>query len=229
MYRHGITIPKIAAGAGAAESTVRYHLAIAAKVEPQIRDVHRKATPVPTRITAAGRQNLADVLTLYRGEGRLPTTWGSTARERALGIWLHRRRLDAAKGVLSPIYKEGLEVIPAWHHASTKKADDEARWKQRLAEVSGYLAGGNDWPRHNKSNVKEERVLGVWLHGQRIDYRAGRLDPAKEAQLDSNIPGWRQGRARGRRPRQETTQPTGSQHLPLADAGAGSVFGWIRN
>ncbi|MFJ6376291.1 helicase associated domain-containing protein [Pseudarthrobacter oxydans] len=206
MYRRGITPAKIAAGAGAAESTVRYHLAIAARLEPSIRDEHRKAVPVPARITTAGRQNLDDILALLRGEGRLPTTAGASARERALGVWLHRRREEAAHEVLSPVYQEALDAIPGWRQASTKKADDEARWKQRLAEVARHLTGGNDWPRHNKTDIKEERVLGVWLHGQRIDHRAGRLHPAKEAQLDALIPGWRQGRARGRKPRQPTDQ-----------------------
>lgn len=159
------------------------------------------------RVTAAGRQNLEEILAIYKAEGRVPTNSSPSARERALGVWLHRRRQEAAKGVLSPIYQEALEAIPGWHRSSTKKAEDEARWKQRLTEVADYLAGGNDWPRHNKTQIKEERVMGVWLHTQRIDHRAGRLDPAKEAQLNAVIPGWRQGRARGRRPRRETQPP----------------------
>ncbi|MBT2530966.1 helicase associated domain-containing protein [Arthrobacter sp. ISL-48] len=211
MYQQGITTGKIAAGAGVAETTVRYHLALAAGLEPSIRDEHRDAVPTSPRITSAGRQNLEDVLALYRAEGRLPTTSGSSARERALGVWLHRRRQEAVRGILSPIYKEALDGIPRWQqNPSTKKADDEARWKQRLTEVADYLAAGNDWPRHNKTDLKEERVLGVWLHGQRIDRRAGRLDSAKEARLDAVIPGWREGRARGRRRRQETNQPEGT-------------------
>jgi hypothetical protein len=204
MYRRGITAAKIAAGAGVAESTVRYHLAIAARLERSLRDEHRKVVPAPARITSAGRRNLDDILALFTAEGRLPTTAGASSRERALGVWLHRRRQEASRGVLSPIYQEALDVVPGWHQASTKKADDEARWKQRLSQVARHLAGGNDWPRHNKTDIKEERVLGVWLHG--IDHRAGRLDPAKEAQLDALIPGWRQGRARGRKPRQATDQ-----------------------
>jgi hypothetical protein len=206
MYRQGITTPKIAAIAGAAESTVRYHLAIAAKLEPSIRDEHRWAAIVPPRITAAGRRNLEEVLALYRAEGRLPTTSGPTARERRLGVWLHRRRQEAAQAVLSPIYMDALGAVPGWDTPSSKKADEEVRWKQRLAEVSDYSARGNDWPRHNKTDIKEERVLGVWLHGQRINHRKGALDAAKEAQLDAVVPGWRQGRARGRRRRRDSSQ-----------------------
>jgi hypothetical protein len=37
----------------------------------------------------------------FKAAGTLPTTGGSTARERALGLWLHRRRMEAAAGTLS--------------------------------------------------------------------------------------------------------------------------------
>ncbi|MGM9474215.1 hypothetical protein ACS5PJ_19680 [Pseudarthrobacter sp. YS3] len=43
MYRQGIPSPKIAAGAGAAASTVRYHLHLAIQVDPGLRDEHKAA------------------------------------------------------------------------------------------------------------------------------------------------------------------------------------------
>lgn len=201
MYRQGITTPKIATTAGVAETTVRYHLALAARLEPSIRKEHREATTVPPRVTTAGRRNLHDVLEFQRVEGRLPSTGGSSPRERALGIWLHRRRQEAAQETISPIYRGGLDIIPGWETPSTKRNDDEARWHKRLAEVSDYRGAGNDWPRHNKTNVEEERVLGVWLHVQRINHRKGELDADRARKLDNTVPGWRHGRVRsgGRR------------------------------
>ena len=94
-------------------------------------------------------------------------------------------------GALSPAYTNALDMIPG-----RREVPDEARWKQRLAEVPAYLAAGNEWPRHNKTDDQEERVLVVWLHSQRISYRAGKLNPAKENQLNDIVPGWRQGRPR---------------------------------
>lgn len=38
--------------------------------------------------------------------------------------------------------------------------------------------------------------MGVWLHTERIGSRAGKLTQAKEEQLNSVTPGWRQGRPR---------------------------------
>lgn len=141
----------------------------------------------------AGRRNLEDVLAFYKTEGRLPI-FSRSAREKTLAGWLHRRRKEAAQGTLSPAYANALDVIPDWRKPSIKQADDEVRWTQRLTEVAEYRAAGNDWPRHNKTNDQSERVLGVWLHVQRINDRAGKLEAAKKDRLDKVIPGWRQGR-----------------------------------
>lgn len=50
--------------------------------------------------------------------------------------------------------------------------------------------------------------MGVWLHTQRIDHRAGKLFPAKEQQLNKIVPGWRQGRPRlGANSKRQTRKP----------------------
>lgn len=194
MYRKGIPTPKIAAVAGAAETTVRYHIAIAAKQDPSLRDTHMAALPAPDpRITEAGQRNLEDLLAFHEVEGRLPVH-GRSTRESALAGWLARRREQAAAGTLSLAYAQALDTIPGWRDYAGKRDADAARWKRRLSEVAAYLDAGNDWPRHNRTEDREERVLGVWLHTQRIDYRAGKLAAAKEAELNTFIPGWRQGR-----------------------------------
>lgn len=202
MYRKGIPTSKIASLEGVAETTVRYHLKIAARAEPSIRDEHKAAlAPAPPRTPEAGLRNLADVIAFHEKEGRLPVTHGKSARERALGAWLAHRRRQASEGTLSPIYRAALAVIPNWDKPSTRKTEDEARWQQRLSELQEIRRAGGDWPRHQKTDDRYERKLGVWLHGQRIDYRAGRLAPAKEKKLNEILPGWREGRGRtGGRP-----------------------------
>jgi hypothetical protein len=201
MYRQGLTTTQIAATTGAAQSTVRYHLAIAAATEPSIRDEHRNATRTPpvTRITQAGLQNLHDTIALYKAEGRLPSTKSPSERERALATWLTRRRQEQDRGALSPTYSDGLQEIPGWEQR-TRKDDDEARWNQRLQELTDYMVGGNKWPRHKRIDSEAERVLGMWLHIQRMKYRRDELDQEKETQLNTLLPGWRDGRTRGRPP-----------------------------
>ncbi|MCO4252190.1 helicase associated domain-containing protein [Pseudarthrobacter raffinosi] len=201
MYRQGLTTTQIATTAGVGQSTVRYHLTLAAATESSIRDDHRNAprTPPVTRITADGLRNLDDTVALYRAENRLPSSSSPSARERALAIWLVRRRQDHDRGTLSATYSDGLKQIPGWE-LRTRKTNDEARWSQRLQELTAYMAAGNDWPRHKRTDTEEERVLGMWLHIQRMKYRRTGLDQEKETQLNTLLPGWRDGRTRGRPP-----------------------------
>jgi hypothetical protein len=117
----------------------------------------------------------------------------------ALAAWLLRRRQDNDRGTLSPTYQEGLQEIPGWEQR-TRKADNETRWNQRLLDLGEYTAAGNDWPRHKKTDTEEERVLGMWLHIQRMKYRRRELDHNKEAQLNARLPAWSIGRVRGRPP-----------------------------
>lgn len=83
MYRQGIPAAKIAAGAGVAGSVVRYHLTLAGKEDPGLRDEHRKALLCPARLTMAGRRTLNDLLAFWDAEKRLPVT-GRDARESKL-------------------------------------------------------------------------------------------------------------------------------------------------
>ena len=195
MYRLGIPTRKIAAGAGVAETTVRYHLAIAAKQDPVLRADHQAALPpAAPRVTRSGRRNMEEILAFYEAEGRLPVA-SRSALETVLAGWLVRRRAEAAAGTLSAAYA-ALDTIPNWRDQPTKRDTDAARWTQRLAEIAAYLAAGNDWPRVNKTDDRDERTLGVWLHTQRMDYQAGKLTAVKESRLNEVIPGWRQGRMR---------------------------------
>jgi hypothetical protein len=198
MYRQGIPARKIADLVHAPYSTVRYHLARAAEKDPNLRTTHAGLARSAPRAPAAGRRNLETILALYAATGRLPTAGPGTREERALGAWLRDRRRQAAAGTLSPVYAAGLVSIPGWIQHTTKKDRDEARWSIRLAELITYRATGNDWPRHNKTHDLEERRLGVWLHSQRINARADHLEPDKQEQLDTALPGWQTGRKRGR-------------------------------
>lgn len=195
MYRQGIPSPKIAVIKGMAESTVRYHLGVAFKADPGLRDAHKAALGPVTRRTSSGMRNLNDIVAFFTAEERLPTTGGRTARERALGTWLHRQRQLSAAGTISPTYRERLSVLPGWDAAGPSYQDrHEARWEQRLQKLVDYRAAGNEWPRHQKTDDAYERRLGIWLHGQRISYRDGTLTPGRKKKLNELLPGWREGR-----------------------------------
>jgi hypothetical protein len=120
----------------------------------------------------------------------------------ALATWLQRRREDARAGTLAPDFRDGLAVLPGWEGKRRVEADED-RWQERLTALVAYKTGGNDWPRHKGVITGEEHELGVWLHTQRFNARRGELDPQKAEALDAAVPGWRTGRQRGRRARNQ--------------------------
>ncbi|MGN7150786.1 helicase associated domain-containing protein [Arthrobacter sp. SAFR-179] len=200
MYRRGIEPTKIAGVCGAPVTTVRYHLQVAAKADPGLRGEHAAAVPLKVPSETA-LQRMHDLVSFFRVEGRLPAAHAKSSTEQTLASWLYRRRRESAAGILSPALREGLGVIPGWDQASPRKAQDEARWQRRLKEVRAFRKASGELPRHQKTDDPLERTLGVWLHGQRINYNHGKLAPEKKSQLDKVIPGWREGRPRrgGRR------------------------------
>jgi hypothetical protein len=120
-YRNGISATRIAAAAGIAESTVRRHVGIAARQDPGLRAARR----LPSR---------------------------RTDRERALATWLQRRRRRQSKAPSPP------PTPSPWTRSTAGVSSQRdalpmrhGGWTQRLAEVAAYLAAGNDWPRHHRT------------------------------------------------------------------------------
>ena len=118
MYRQGLTTTKIAATAGVAKSTVRYHLAIAAQADPSIRDEHRNGTRHTTAPSRAGLRNINDTIALYKAEGRLPSSNSPSARERALATWLVRRRRTTTRAPSPPSTATACRKFPAGNNAT---------------------------------------------------------------------------------------------------------------
>lgn len=73
--------------------------------------------------------------------------------------------------------------------------ENTARWERRLAQLVQYRQDGNDWPLYQNGSSEEDRVLGMWLHGQRISFRNGILSKEHEGKLDAQLDGWRAGRS----------------------------------
>jgi hypothetical protein len=115
-------------------STVRYHLQVAVRADLGLREEHQASLVTSAkRPPKPGLRNLADVLIFHRAGGRQPVAQGESPRERALGVWLHRRRQESSTGALSPTYQDALAVIPGWDRPSRRR--EEARWQRRLEEV----------------------------------------------------------------------------------------------
>jgi hypothetical protein len=203
MYRKGLSREQIAALVEAAPSTVNYHIRVARTLEPRLEADHEAAARAkPAHATAQGLERMQQLVAIVQETGRYPSRHSPSDTERTLSAWLQRRRVDARAETLAEAYREGLTVLPDWQSRSRAEAD-EARWQERLAALTEYRAAGNDWPRHKASVEGQEHDLGVWLHYQRAKLHHGELDDAKVQDLDRALPGWREGRKRGRKPHQK--------------------------
>lgn len=203
MYRRGLTRSRIADLLGAPASKVGYHLAAARKLEPGLFGEHEAAIvrKKGQRVTHRGLESMNQLIDFVHAEGRYPAYSAASPKERALAQWLQERRRNAAAGTLAPIFRENLQALPGWE-TNQRRGQNESRWQERLAALVDYRAQGQEWPRHKKTVSEDEHTLGVWLHVQRYKLRRGDLDVAKLETLDRYLPGWREGRRRGRRPRE---------------------------
>jgi hypothetical protein len=114
MHRQGIPTPKIAAADGVAETTVRYHLVIAAKLDPRIRAEHQASLPaaLPSDSSRSGGTLRTSSLSTKPKAGCPPSAQPAKRRWRCGCIG---GRQEAAQGTLSPAYKNQTmcEQLPA--------------------------------------------------------------------------------------------------------------------
>ena len=139
----------------------------------------------------------------------LTTSWRSIrpkagcyrAAQTVRGRWPHgcsaaeggRRRLPLSR--VRP--RTGRQAGLAWaarHGGTPTRHDGSSGWPNRRWRPA------NEWPRSHRTEDPDERMLGVWLHIQRISYPAEKMDPAKENQtVMSSMGGGTDGRGEARR------------------------------
>jgi hypothetical protein len=200
MYRLGLSRKRIAELVRAEPATVGYHLVIPRRQDPGLEVAHLAAAVPKSSPSPAGRARMEEIISWVRAEGQFPRDSSEDKREQPMARWLSDRRREAAESTLHPAYRDGLARIPGWA-GNPRAAADDARWHDRLAQLTDFRAEGNDWPRHRHYASDREHTLGVWIHTQRQKHRRGDLDPAKVKLLDEAVPGWQAGRTRGRPPR----------------------------
>jgi hypothetical protein len=200
MYRLGLSRKRIADLVRAHPAAIGYHLVIARRQDPELEAEHQAAAGATPSHSPTGVARMDEVIAWVSAEGRFPRDRSGDKEERSMARWLADRRREAADGTLSPAYRDGLANVPGWA-GNPRAAADAVRWHDRLAQLVGFRAEGNDWPRHQKADSEREHALGVWIHAQRQKHRSGDLDAERIKLLDDAAPGWRIGRPRGRPPR----------------------------
>ena len=118
------------------------------------------------------------------GHARVPP--GHVENGIALATWVSNRRVDRKAGRLRAARVAELEALPGWTW-ETPASD----WAAPIEALRSFVA------REGHARVPDRHVeagfqLGRWVMNRRLEYRAGRLDPARVAELEA-IPRWSWG------------------------------------
>ncbi|MDF2497138.1 MAG: helicase-associated [Arthrobacter koreensis] len=133
-------------------------------------------------------ERCAELVNFRRQHGRLPR--GYLDGESSLCSFLQYQREQYRAGKLPPSRKIRLDdQVPGW--LTPPKAERErALWQQRVAELENFIRKHGRYPRYKYAVDQTEKVLAVWLQRQRQCARTGKLEPARESELNSAAPGW---------------------------------------
>lgn len=191
MYRKGLTVKRIAALCGAVPQTVSRHIRVQRAKYPDMIAEHMANRPGdrPRPPGPSWHANIDAVAAFRRAHGRYPTSSDPDPTNRGLAQWLSLQRRADRAGTLPDDRRTLLAALPGWE--SNQRAELEAeRWSARLEELRAFHAQRGRWPRYRGVADEAERVLGVWLHVQRQNFGAGKLDREDVRSLDAKVPGW---------------------------------------
>jgi Helicase associated domain len=97
-------------------------------------------------------------------------------------MWVHLRRQERRRGVLSGDRVKQLEQVSGWTWTGR-----ETPWQRPLSALLRYVATYGCLP--GRDVVVDGLRLSDWADRQRRAYRHGELSPERAAQLEG-LPGW---------------------------------------
>jgi hypothetical protein len=191
MYRKGLTVKRIADVCGAVPQTVSRHIRVQRARFPDMVAEHvSNRPPDKPRPPGVGWQANIETLSAFRqAHGRYPTSGDPAPGNRKLAQWLSLQRRANRAGTLPEERRQILAVLPGWESSQRANLDAE-RWETRLEQLRAFRSAEGRWPRFRNPAGDAERVLGVWLHGQRQAFGDGRLTSAEVRLLDNKVRGW---------------------------------------
>jgi hypothetical protein len=173
---------------------VGYHLSLARTQDPGLQSEHETAARKPARLTAHGAERIQQLVAFVQATGGYPSRSSDDISERTLAEWLQPPRREVADGMLGPVYREALGVLPGWRDTRRAVAD-EARWQELLAALVAYRASSQDRPRHKATVTSIERSSA--LRAEICDWRRRQSATGTIQESDpSNAPNGMSGRSR---------------------------------
>lgn len=193
LYAAGVPATRIAELAGAKVPTVKRHLERRRALDPELAAKHHAAPRKPGR---QWRRRLLELRDFIATHARYPTIHGREAGEASLYRWLCAQRHALVTQTLGwERARELGELLGDWVTTDLEREQD-TQWRQRLADVAGFVAGQGRLPRHRPVTTKAESSLSIWLQTQNNHALHMRLAQWRLEALEEAVPGWRKPRNR---------------------------------
>ncbi|PYI69831.1 hypothetical protein CVV68_01625 [Arthrobacter livingstonensis] len=115
------------------DTTVRLHLQVRDKYQPDLRTMHETALAARgnDRPTTGWRRRHAEAVDFVDDHGRLPDTNSSIIAEQSLAGWITVQQLAANRGELSTAKRILMGDLPGWD-ASPRQALLDENWRARF-------------------------------------------------------------------------------------------------
>ncbi len=193
MYRNGLPFGLIAKLFKAPRSTVHAYLQRQPELHPELAAEHERNRPSDhmqyRSVSQTWLEHVEALKAFIDEHWRIPRNGGPVDRESSLASWLSVQRRKNLDGGLRPEALELLKDIPDWE-LSARTLKDRQRWNQRLTELQLFLDSVGRWPRYGGYKTEHERILGVWLHGQKQKLTNRLLTHEEIRSLTEAAPGW---------------------------------------
>lgn len=194
MYIAGLAPRTIADTCRVHPNAVHNRLRRFTNAAPELKDLHRRQAPAEAQ---SARRPLKDSwirrleeVVIYRSEtGYLPHPGLPDASHARLGRWLSAQRRQFRAGTLDPAKVAMLDHLRTWRRGF-RETLEHSRWRLRLEQLEQFYKDAGRLPSYRADDT-HERMLGIWLHGRRIQANHGALDEVQLESLGRAVPGWR--------------------------------------
>lgn len=133
------------------------------------------------------QENYENVDTFVKVNNKLPSHGSKNKEENVLGIWCNTQRQNYKKEKLSKERIDQLQRIPEWKWDVLKE-----KWDINYENLNKFVKQNNRFP-SERSEIKEEKVLGSWYRHRLNDYIESNLKGEQIKKLEE-IEGWTWGK-----------------------------------
>lgn len=137
-----------------------------------------------TNYDMAWERAFSDLQQFVATHGHAQPAWKQSGADIRLGVWVYKQRVYYRDGRLSLEKVQRLEALPGWVWTF-----QDACWERAFEYLRDFMHTHGAARPPSTYKAADGFGLGKWVKQQRMDCRAGLLDPDRVRRLEA-LPGW---------------------------------------